>query len=108
MLIDIVLLCEHCGHDYTHQFKAEVFFRFEDALEGLHVAVSQDHGVAADASQWGNPSSRRSGIRVLYYCEDCLRVSELTVVQHKGQTYLAVAKSEADAPADAQAERGQV
>jgi hypothetical protein len=35
-----------------------------------------------------NPSARRDGIRVFFVCENCGKDSALTIVQHKGETYV--------------------
>jgi hypothetical protein len=36
----------------------------------------------------GNPSSRRNGVVIRFWCEDCDVISELTLEQHKGNTLL--------------------
>jgi hypothetical protein len=35
-----------------------------------------------------NPSMRRTGLAIAFWCEECHGVSELTIEQHKGNTYL--------------------
>jgi hypothetical protein len=36
--------------------------------------------------QGTNPSSRRGGIAIRFWCEGCPFISELTLAQHKGST----------------------
>jgi len=86
---DDALCCPHCGCNYTHQHGVEIFDRSEDAATGLFVGV---HGkkltVNTEASMKNCPSSRRHGVRILFDCESCDAESELTIVQHKGNTYI--------------------
>ena len=35
-----------------------------------------------------NPSSRRDGVAIRFWCESCPTISELTIAQHKGTTIL--------------------
>ena len=82
---DEALCCPHCGDDYLHHKEVEVFDRLEDADVGAHVIVMR--GVARfDASMVGNPSSRRGGMRIRFYCESCAMRPYLVISQHKGQT----------------------
>jgi hypothetical protein len=41
-----------------------------------------------DTSMAGNPSGRRSGLTVLFWCECCHRITRLDIEQHKGETHL--------------------
>ena len=44
-------------------------------------------GVATvDTSVTGNPSRRRHGLKIYFWCEGCSSKSELSVSQHKGVT----------------------
>jgi hypothetical protein len=36
----------------------------------------------------GNPSSRRGGVAIRFWCEGCDSAPELTLEQHKGETHL--------------------
>ena len=84
-----VLLCPKCGFEYLHHDKVEVFDRIEDATTGLHVTVmSEPSRVNVDESIVGNPSSRRHGVRIEFWCEGCSERSALTLAQHKGVTEL--------------------
>lgn len=44
---------------------------------------------SAPSAVSSNPSSRRHGLANQFWCEGCQGVTELTVEQHKGHTYLA-------------------
>jgi len=90
-LNESVLVCPACDFDYMHQCGVEVFVReTEDADHGQHVEV--DYGdnveVGNDVSTGdGNPSGRRDGIKLKFWCEDCLNENnpyELIIQQHKG------------------------
>jgi hypothetical protein len=81
----LVLLCSGCGGDCTHHEKVEVFSRTEDASEGTHVVVD-DTKVNIDDDISRNPSGRRHGILIHYWCENCETRSVLTISQHKGWT----------------------
>jgi len=94
-----ILLCPKCGFDYLHHEKIEIFERqAEDDKQGLHLVVASraDSTVAAssrinvltntDISE--NPSRRRNGMKISFWCEGCDVVSVLVIEQHKGQTFM--------------------
>jgi hypothetical protein len=83
-----VLLCPKCGNNNLHQFKVETFARVEDSAKGIHVIVEGTDIMKLDNDMSGNPSARRDGVSIHFSCESCPQVSVLTVVQHKGTTYL--------------------
>ena len=82
---DAVLLCPGCGGDYLHHDRVEVFERKEDAETGLRVVVSAET-VQADSDISANPSWRRHGFVIHFFCEHCQGWSSLSFAQHKGQT----------------------
>jgi hypothetical protein len=41
-----------------------------------------------DTNLAGNPSIRRHGLSVHLQCENCSKVSVLTIAQHKGETFV--------------------
>ncbi len=82
-----IFICLGCGGDYTHFEQVEIFDRAEDAEEGLHVKVASGL-VSTDRSMKDNPSGRRDGVRIEFYCENCCAISVLTLAQHKGQTII--------------------
>ena len=44
--------------------------------------------VSIDALLEGNPSGRRQGVTIRFWCEGCAQRSVLTIAQHKGATLL--------------------
>jgi len=81
----------------------EVWEREEDAGTGIHVTVdgvdrpTAGRGVprvTVDADMEGNPSDRRHGLRIFFWCEHCTDEIELALDQHKGTTFLRCASTE--------------
>jgi hypothetical protein len=94
-----MVYCAHCHGDNTHHYAVETFMRIaEDSREGSFVRVQGDttSGLAhvllsdGDSSMEHNPSSRRNGLRVWLWCEDCRNITGLDIVQHKGSTLIDV------------------
>lgn len=85
---DAELLCPNCGGNYFHHGLVEIFERTEDGDYGIHAAV--DNGKATiDTCLAGNPSARRHGLTVHFWCEQCSSESVLIIAQHKGNTHTA-------------------
>lgn len=84
------LLCPHCGNNYLHHAEVEVFTRHEDADKTLLTTVGYFNTNTAwtDSEVLLNPSSRRGGIRIKFWCESCTHESYLTMAQHKGVTIM--------------------
>ena len=80
------ITCPNCGSQFMHQKKVEVFQRNEDERSGLHVSV--DDKVVTDTNITDNPSPRRQGLTFHLSCEGCPTISELSIYQHHGSTYL--------------------
>lgn len=90
------LLCPLCQGNYLHHTEIQVFSRSqEDAIGGQFIGISHDRTVIeGNSSMQANPSTRRDGLRIFFYCENCPETRRespliLTIAQHKGQTYLA-------------------
>lgn len=82
--------CPRCGGLYMNHGKVEIFNRIhEDAPVGHHVTVIDQH-TDVDVDMSDNPSSRRQGIVVHMACEECGGGSIMTIVQHKGITFIDV------------------
>jgi hypothetical protein len=84
------LTCPHCGQSNLHHDAVTVFDRRgEDGPTAATTitghSVYREEGQAADLA---NPSSRRDGLAVSFWCEHCPAISELTIAQHKGITIL--------------------
>ncbi len=81
------LKCPSCGSNALHHAKVEVFDREDDEKEGLHVVIS-DGKVTMDRNLEGNPSRRRNGLSISFWCEDCNVKPVMEIVQHKGNTFI--------------------
>ncbi|MBN2759810.1 MAG: hypothetical protein JXQ79_04865 [Rhodobacteraceae bacterium] len=80
------LHCPSCDGVYLHQGRVEVFNRAEDADEGTHVVDTDT--VQADRNLAGNPSNRRQGLKMNFFCETCHADVWLLIYQHKGNTFV--------------------
>lgn len=84
------MLCPICGFNYMHQESIDVHFRAEDE-KGVPGYRINHNGIKAPAFL-PNPSSRRDGLVITFWCEGCLDDKNLRVclaiLQHKGQTCL--------------------
>jgi len=92
-----LLHCPACGEEYLHHTQVETFVRQEDEKEGIHTTTdftdaSQANSikgrVSVDRIMVGNPSCRREGLVITFYCEMCSHISKLKIFQHKGQTFI--------------------
>ncbi len=85
------LKCPECSDRWLHQDEVEAFFRkAEDAGTGLHLSANST-GIITGTNMERNPSSRRDGILIHFWCETCLTESNrhtLRIYQHKGETIL--------------------
>lgn len=88
------LYCPKCmDNGNLHHDTVQVFNRrVEDDDNGLLVTVEAQAVQATSAtglvSYPRNPSTRRDGISVHFYCENCDLDAELTIAQHKGNTII--------------------
>jgi hypothetical protein len=83
------LLCPKCGNDFLHHADVIVYDRREDADDTRVTTIGATINVAmVPNARSGNPSSRRDGLAIEFECEGCHGQFELTIEQHKGQTYL--------------------
>ena len=85
---ETLLQCPHCGDVFLHQYKTEIFDRDEDDLKGLHVTTDRNDGLKVNLDLKNNPSQRRDGLRIHFFCEVCNASSALEIYQHKGQTFV--------------------
>lgn len=90
---DYVLRCAYCNHEYTHQDEVIVFNRAEDSVGKVMRARIDWHEVTIDECMCGNPSPRRQGAVIACTCEVCSGVSEVVIMQHKGQTMINVRRA---------------
>lgn len=83
---DDTLTCPHCESEYLHQRVVTVYDRSEDENTVLETTVSKGRTTVARTSGVSNPSDRRQGLSIRFYCEGCGLPVELTLAQHKGVT----------------------
>lgn len=92
------LTCPCCNEEYLHHGTVTVFDRNEDAPFVRKTTVADYVGVASvDNESSGNPSGRRTGLTIEFWCETCGGCDEdgnitkpmlLHILQNKGNTYL--------------------
>lgn len=84
------LRCPSCGGEYLHHTTVEVYNRNEDGTHGQRTVVEEgvnNYGLTrVDNNVNGNPSPRRHGLVVNFYCEECEALPKLLIWQHKGST----------------------
>ena len=84
-----VLTCPVCGYTNLHQEQTQVFNRDEDR-DTPGVAIDESGQTFSLLESGRNPSARRGGVRIHFSCEQHeIPKLDLTIVQHKGTTYLA-------------------
>jgi len=85
---DLPLQCPCCGEYYLHHDKVEVFSRKSEDQEGIRSVTQESGRTFVDTDMRDNPSRRRDGLKIHFWCESCDKKSFLTFRQHKGSTYL--------------------
>ena len=82
------LCCAHCGGDYLHRTRTCHYLRpQEDSAAGTVIVTTPGGSYTTQgASMADNPSSRRSGLTIEFFCELCGKLSMLSLAQHKGRT----------------------
>jgi hypothetical protein len=88
------LVCPQCGEDTLHHDTVTVYARGEDAGTVVRTVIDPEGRPAVDVvrdSQTDNPSRRRHGLAIRFWCEVCGDFGtgggvELTFAQHKGAT----------------------
>ena len=89
---DGFLQCPACGNDYLHHYVTEVYERTEDSLTGRRIISTRETLLIDDKVSFadGNPSERRDGVNILFWCEQCACESSLCLSQVKGRTEISV------------------
>jgi hypothetical protein len=81
------LACPICGETNLHHEALEWWWRErEDAPSQCEILGAVLEGQVADRSH--NPSGRRNGLRIRFYCEFGCHVPPLDFAQHKGVTFV--------------------
>lgn len=89
---DHILKCPVCEGDNLHHSNVEVFYRAAEDAPTRAVLVTEDGPRPGSASH--SPSSRRGGLLIDFWCEQCHPgvhhgpVFTLAISQHKGQTFV--------------------
>jgi hypothetical protein len=85
-----ILKCAWCGEHYLHHETVKTFDPArEDAKQGTRVVV-RTHNTTIDTCMTGNRSPRRGSVVIEFQCEMCNKITELVIIQHKGNSYLDV------------------
>ncbi len=82
------LLCPECGGEYLHHYLTTKYGRAREDAPTRYAFWGEF--LDPEESPLENPSDRRDAVGVRFYCETCLALSELTISQHKGWTFLAL------------------
>lgn len=86
-----VLICPSCGNDNLHHDHVDVFFRPTGEDGPSHRlainAETGDNSLHAYHAET-NPSARRHGMTVWFWCEHCKADVYMTIAQHKGLTLI--------------------
>lgn len=84
------LRCPACHGEHLHHEGVRIWERSEDeamvrltAVEAGYVHTALEHSAGSE-----NPSLRRHGLAIEFWCEFCAGRGELSFAQHKGVTYL--------------------
>jgi len=80
-----VLACPICGDLNAHHSAIEVYDRSEDEEGGLHIRAERGK-IAIDRTLTHNPSTRRDGLVIEFWCEGCSGRFVISLAQHKGET----------------------
>lgn len=90
--------CPSCGGNYLHHVALSYYWRSkEDAERGESVLLdgSCDDNESqflcshiSNAAMTNCPSPRRDGMKIHFRCEDCESKPQLSIYQHKGQTFI--------------------
>lgn len=84
------LKCPTCNEINLHHTSITVYSRSDDEEETFRTIVGHKGNVTdiVKSRGCGNPSSRRHGLTIMFYCEHCGDGIDyvLCIAQHKGQT----------------------
>jgi hypothetical protein len=83
--------CPYCEGNNLHHSDVTVFNRSEDAdtvrvTHVMHDSTITSARIPNDSTN--NPSSRRDGILIHFWCEHCEEKPVMAILQHKGTTFI--------------------
>lgn len=93
-----VLQCAHCVKGdaiWMHQYQVELYERVGGEEDGQCYMIgvnAPDVVFIPITPEANNPSSRRDGMKIYFWCEWCDRDTILEISQHKGQTLFGIEK----------------
>lgn len=85
------LACPCCGGEWLHQGDIVSFTRDTEDAPARAVWVGEHGDVSGLRAAWAeanNPSRRRNGLTIRFWCETCDARPVLTMAQHKGATVI--------------------
>jgi hypothetical protein len=83
-LNDTIITCVRCQSEWLHHCAIDIHARI-GGEDGVNV-VTRHYGTGIPTD---NPSCRRDGLVIQFYCEHCDAVTtEVTLAQHKGQSLM--------------------
>jgi len=83
------LLCPNCEAFLLHHGKVTIFEREKEDAPSSAIEVDGRKVDFQKQPKSDNPSGRRNGIVIHFWCENCPATPELTIAQHKGTTIVA-------------------
>jgi hypothetical protein len=83
------LRCPTCDYEFMHHGRVTVYDRAEDAKNVTKTIIDDNRTsiTTVPSARSGNPSSRRNGLAIRFWCEGCEETSELMIEQTKGRTF---------------------
>lgn len=85
--------CPRCGGNNLHHWRVEVYERPEEdgpvtktSVESRSFPADIQTAARSKREPTDNPSARRNGLSVSFWCEGCAEISVLGIAQHKGCT----------------------
>lgn len=88
LLLSEGLCCPRCDSAWMHHKIVEVWSRPVEDGPVIHTTVIPDGHTYIDSSDLKNPSGRRDGMVIQFWCEECNGYYELAIFQHKGATHV--------------------
>jgi hypothetical protein len=85
--LPVDLVCPCCGGGFLHHDAVVDFYREEgkeDAPISVRTTVREGRARTDRVSSGLNPSLRRDGLLISFWCEGCGGKPQLVLVQHKG------------------------
>ena len=87
------LICPICDGEYLHQQAVGVYHNpFDSRREDSQGFLVTPDGECMVHTRLHagvlNPSDRRDGMRISFWCESSCKVPDLLMLQHKGTTYM--------------------